>query len=143
MIVQYTPKEWVKQDPEKIISEFSDTLLETSLRDTLEKENRVIREAIITKALYWVHEEPEENFTPTIDLWDPNKQESTLDFDRDIEDIIKEIENDPDLQIDEDEIQKMLDEIENDTSNSPDLKPTFTVDPSHIDSIKDQFKKKQ
>jgi hypothetical protein len=37
----------------------------------------------------------------------------------------------------------MLDEIENDTSNSPDLKPTFTVDPSHIDSIKDQFKKKQ
>ena len=51
LIVQCQAKEDVKLEAEFFLKEFSDTLLEVTLRDTLEKENRVIRETIISRAL--------------------------------------------------------------------------------------------
>lgn len=51
MILQLTKREENTENLEKIIENFSDTLLETYLRDKLEKDNKVIRETIVTKAI--------------------------------------------------------------------------------------------
>jgi His-Xaa-Ser system protein HxsD len=51
LILQFTAKDGVKEKPENVIGNFSDGLLETVLRDKLEKDNKVIREAIVLKAI--------------------------------------------------------------------------------------------
>lgn len=51
IILEFTRKEGIEIDPKNIIGEYADELLDVFLRDKLEKENRVIREAIVTKAI--------------------------------------------------------------------------------------------
>ena len=141
IIAQYTPKEWTDTAAEVVLWNFSDTLLEVYLRDKLEKENKVIRESIVTKALFGPMERISPRKENSIELWDPNSQESQLDFDKDIDDIIRDIENDPDLQIDEKEIQQILNEIEHWNTAIP--KPVITVNSELVKKVKKDFKKKK
>ena len=140
IVLSFTVKADVELSPEVVIWEYSDELLDTYLRDKLEKDNKIIREAIVTKAL-----------TTPIDQWgfvtynpdeiygtDPVQNE--IDFDKDIDDILAEIENDPDLQIDQWEIDKILKEIEEESKQEP-AKPEIKINPDNISAIKDQFKK--
>lgn len=138
IILEFSPKPWVDIDPQKIIGDFSDELLNVCLRDRLQKDNKVVIDAIVTKALSWPLDL--QNFVAmnTDALWnDANQNE--IDFDKDIDDILKEIEEDPDLQIDDEKIDKVLKQIEQDTWLK---KPKIQVDVSSITSIKDSFKKK-
>jgi CBS-domain-containing membrane protein len=58
------------------------------------------------------YEESDENYFDNRE--ETNNQE--IDFDKDIDEILKEIENDPELKIDEDEIEKILKEIEEESN---------------------------
>jgi His-Xaa-Ser system protein HxsD len=135
ILLQYTPKDDWSLDSEKIIREFSDDLLEVYLRDKLEKDNKVIREAIITKSLLGPLDI--QNFV-TLDT--QNQTTNQIDFDKDIDEILKEIENDPELKIDEEEIEKILKEIEAESWNDM-QKPTVSVDLKAVEDIKLKFKK--
>jgi hypothetical protein len=71
------------------------------LRDKIEKENKDLRETIITTALTWA-----------IDLNNYVKIETgSNNYDNEIEDILKELENDPELKVDEEDIKKLISEI--------------------------------
>lgn len=130
IILQLTKREENKEDLEKIIENFSDVILETYLRDKLEKDNKIIRETIVQKAINWPLDY--ENFV-TLDT-----QNSDINFDKDIDEILAEIENDPDLKIDESEIEKILAEIE---EESKDMKPKLSVNLDAIKKAKENFNK--
>lgn len=130
-IVQIHPKENQRWSGEAFALEYSDELLATLLRDKLEKENKTIRETIVKRALSSYLDE--ENFVSG-DLWAGSPQ---IDFDKDIDEILKEIENDPDLQIDEDEINKILAEVEEETKKSKTSNPT--IDPNKVKDVKKNF----
>lgn len=119
---------------EELIWNFSDELLAVSLRDKLEKDNKIIRETIITKAINWPIDT--NNFV-TLDTQVQSHQ-NQIDFDKDIDEILKEIENDPDLKIDEDEIAKILKEIE-DEAGRMDLTPQITLDTNALKDVKAKF----
>lgn len=51
IILQLSPKEGIKTPTEQVIGDFSDELLNVSLRDTLERENKTIRETIVSAAI--------------------------------------------------------------------------------------------
>lgn len=143
IILQFTAKEDCSEKSEKIIWEFSDTLLETTLRDKLEKDNKNIREAIVEKAINWPLDQ--QNFiTLDTDAWEQawwsNQESNQIDFDKDIDEILKEIENDPELQIDEAEIEKILKEIEEETESEI-QPPKLTANLEWLKKAKDQFKK--
>jgi Ca2+-binding EF-hand superfamily protein len=93
------------------------------LRDILERENKIIREAIVTKAINGPLDM--QNFV-SLDT-DITSQSNQIDFDKDIDEILREIENDPDLKIDEEEIEKILKEIEEETQSMK--KPNIQVNP--------------
>ena len=99
---------------EQIISDFSDELLSVYLRDKLEKDNKGIREKIVWAAI--ANSLDIDNFVAmdTNNQW-WNQEQNQIDFDKDIDEILKEIENDPELKIDEEEIEKILKEIEEET----------------------------
>lgn len=148
IVLEFTLKADCKEDSRVIIWEFSDELLDVYLRDKLEKDNRVIRETIVNKSLLWplemenyVSHDPSNPITLDDDVAS-NSTVEEINFDKDIDEIIKEIENDPDLQIDEDEIQQMLREIEEETANEQVEKPVIKIDESWIQWAKDMFKKK-
>ncbi len=103
-----------KDDYEEIISNFSDELLAVYLRDKLEKDNKDIREKIVWAAI--ANSLDSANFVAmdTDNQW-WNQEQNQIDFDKDIDEILKEIENDPELKIDEKEIEKILKEIEEET----------------------------
>lgn len=61
-----------------------------------------------------------------------------IDFDKDIDEILKEIENDPELKVDEAEIQKILAEIESETESLQSQK-TPKIDPNKIKDAKAKF----
>ena len=105
-------------------------ILETYLRDKLEKDNKIIRETIVQKAINWPLDY--ENFV-TLDT-----QNSDINFDKDIDEILAEIENDPDLKIDESEIEKILAEIE---EEAKDMKPKLSVNLDAIKKAKKNFNK--
>lgn len=142
LILQFTAKDGVKEKPENVIGNFSDGLLETVLRDKLEKDNKVIREAIVLKAINGPLDQ--ENFV-SLDTdnqqfeWE-NQQANQIDFDKDIDDILKEIENDPELKIDEEEIENILKEIEEEAESDA-AKPKITLDPEGLKKAKEGFKK--
>lgn len=69
---------------------------------------------------------------------DKNTSDDQIEFDKDIDDILKEIENDPDLKIDEEEIEKILKEID---SWSDHQKPSIKLDTSALNEAKNMFKK--
>jgi len=144
MILQFTKKEDNKEEPKKIIWDFSDELLSTYLRDKLEHDNKDIREKIVWAAI--ANSLDSNNFA-SIDPnnnWDQdNREENQIDFDKDIDEILKEIENDPELKIDEAEIEKILKEIEEETESEIETpKPTITIDPEAVKKAKEQFKNK-
>ena len=58
---------------------------------------------------------------------------------KDIDEILREIENDPDLKIDEDEIAKILAEIEEESKNFDIPEPTITLDTNAIKDVKAKF----
>jgi His-Xaa-Ser system protein HxsD len=51
IILQFTKRDDSTEDPKAIIADYSDELLSTLLRDNLEKENKEIRETIVTTAI--------------------------------------------------------------------------------------------
>lgn len=138
IILQFTRKHEIDIDPKVIIGDFSDELLDVYLRDKIERDNKVIREAIVTKAINgpidpanFISFESEEN----------NQEQNQIDFDKDIDEILKEIEEDPDLQIDEEEIENILREIEEETQDI--AKPQITANPDWLKSAKEAFKNKK
>ena len=152
IIVQFTLKDWIKENAKKIISDYSDELLNNSLRETIFEENKDIRTEIITTALQnslreaelpntWTwYENMEENYFDN--GWSSNQwwNDNQIDFDKDIDDILKEIENDPELKIDEDEIEKILKEIEEETL-AEEIEPAITINKDAIAEMKEKFKK--
>lgn len=137
IILQFTKKSDVDTDPKIIIGEYSDELLDVYLRDKLEKDNKVIREAIVEKAINGPLDT--QNFVSLDTGW--NSERNQIDFDKDIDEILKDIENDPELKIDEEEIENILKEIEQETSSEI-SKPELKVDPAGIAGAKDIFKNK-
>ncbi len=131
--VQITPKEWQVWDAEKFALEYSDELLAYSLRVQVETENKLVRETIVRRALGSYADLP--NFT-SIDTTDTSKKQ--IDFDKDIDEILREIENDPDLKIDEAEINRILAEIEAETQQIQ--KPK--LDPNKLKDVKKNFQRK-
>ena len=69
-----------------------------------------------------------------------NQEGNQIDFDKDIDDILKEIENDPELKIDEEEIENILKEIEEEAGKDAE-KPKITLDPAGLKKAKEGFKK--
>lgn len=135
IILQLTKRDENNESLEKIIADFSDELLSTYLRDNLEKDNKDIREKIVWAAI--ANSLDVNNFT-SIDT--DNKNNNQIDFDKDIDEILKEIENDPELKIDEEEIEKILKEIEKETESE--IKPpVLTADLEGLKKAKEQFKK--
>ncbi len=104
IFLQFTKKENVLEEPQKIILDFSDELLSTYLRDKLEKDNKKIRETIIKSAIW--------NSVDNNNFIELNTNKNQIDFiNKDIDEIMGEIENDPDLDIDKEEIETILKEI--------------------------------
>lgn len=133
ILLQFTKKQGVKETPEYIIWEFSDELISVILRDQLEKDNKTIRETIVWAAI--ANSLDSDNFVE-----DKNNQNNNqIDFDKDIDDILAEIENDPDLKINEEEIENILKEIEEETEQME--KPTLKLNVDAIKGLKDQFNK--
>jgi His-Xaa-Ser system protein HxsD len=128
LIVQITPKEWQSWSAETFALEYSDELLAYTLRVQIEAENKTVRETIVRRALGSYADLP--NFTsvePTLG-WQ-------IDFDKDIDEILREIENDPELKIDEAEIARILAEIESETQAI--AKPK--IDPNKLKDVKKNF----
>lgn len=138
IILQFTKKTDVDANLKNVIWQFSNELLDVYLRDKLEKDNKEIRETIVKKAIAGPLDT--DNFV-TLDT-DLTQQQNQIDFDKDIDEILKEIENDPDLKIDEEEIEKILKEIEEETESEI-QKPEIKIDPTAISGAKDMFKNKQ
>lgn len=133
IVVQIHPKENQRWSSETFAFEYGDELLAVLLRDKIEKDNKTIRETIVRRALGSYADLP--NFvsvTPSV------AAPAQIDFDKDIDEILKEIENDPELKIDEEEINRILAEIEEETqseivSNKP------TIDPNKLKDVKKKF----
>jgi His-Xaa-Ser system protein HxsD len=140
ILLHYTKKSWVEENPEKIIWDYYDSLLEMYLRDKLEKDNLNIREAIVLKAINWPLDF--NNFvTLDTDNITKNTEKNQIDFDKDIDDILREIENDPDLKIDEEEISRILREIESEEKSESKLpNPNIGINIQWIKDAKQRFK---
>lgn len=141
-IVQITKKD-EKLDLEKFIWSYYDELINFTLRVSLEKENKEIRDKIfdtaIWKSLDYSH------YVWDGDLNNSNENNDSIDFDKDIDEILKEIENDPDLKIDEDEINKILKEIENesfDENVNTTKNDEITLDINWLEDVKKKFQSK-
>ncbi len=140
IILVFTKREDSKENPEEVIADFSDELLSVYLRDKLEKENKIIRESIVNKAINWPLDMNNFITLDTSNLGD-NQEKNQIDFDKDIDDILKEIENDPDLKIDEEEIEKILKEIEEESKleEIENKKPKINLDTNALKNVKKNF----
>lgn len=137
IILQFT-KRWEKtESTEAIIADFSDELLSVLLRDNLEKENKDIREKIVWAAIA-NSIDPKSFVSLDTDMKWNNTDANQIDFDKDIDDILKEIENDPELKIDEDEIERILKEIEEESENNN--KGELKLDEKAVKEQKKKFK---
>lgn len=145
IILQFTPKDGIKESPETIIGEFSDELLNVTLRDKLERDNKNIREKIVGAAI--ANSLDSNNFVQLDtdrknDGWN-NWVMNPIDFDKDIDEILREIENDPDLKIDQAEIERILKEIEEETQSEI-IEPTVPVlDPNKVKDAKKKFQSRK
>lgn len=88
LIVKTVSKNDTKWSSEKLLSDLSDELIATTLRASLEKENKTIRDAIVMKALWWM-----EDHSNTSPKEKEQKQESLIDFTQDVDQLLKEIED--------------------------------------------------
>lgn len=137
IILSFTKKEDVLINPEKIIMDFSDELLSVLLRDNLEKDNKEIREKIVSAAI--ANSLDYNNFVEMNTNNNQQQNNNQIDFDKDIDDILAEIENDPDLKIDEDEILKILAEIEEESKDLEPQKPSLILDTNALKNVKQKF----
>lgn len=140
IILQCTKKEQ-EENIETILADFSDEILSVYLRDTLEKDNKEIREKIVGAAI--ANSLDMNNFIQ-IDTEKRQEERNEIDFDKDIDEILREIENDPDLKIDEEEIQRILKEIEEETEgeinfSSWEQEPQIHLDINAIENVKKKF----
>lgn len=135
IIVQFTKKTDIKQDINKILLEFSDEILSVKLRNDLEISNKEIREKIVWAAIW--NSLDLNNFTEI--NTDNNIEKNQINFDKDIDDILKEIENDPDLQINEEEIARILKEIEEESLIEE--KPQVMINLEWVKKAKDNLSK--
>ncbi|MDP2090483.1 MAG: His-Xaa-Ser system protein HxsD [Candidatus Gracilibacteria bacterium] len=135
IIVQFTKKSDNKQDAKTVLLDFSDELLSVNLRSDLEISNKEIRERIVGAA---IGNSLDINNFREINT-DNNIENNQIDFDKDIDDILKEIENDPDLQINEEEIARILKEIEEE-SNSEE-KPQIMINLEGVKKAKENISK--
>lgn len=138
IILQFTRKEWIIEKPETIILEFWDEMLSVYLRDKLEKDNKDIREKIVWAAIA--------NSLETQDFVEIDTDEqcnNQIDFDKDIDEILREIENDPELKIDEEEIERILREIEEESEKDIEIeeKTIVNIDLEWVKEAKEKFKK--
>lgn len=134
MILQFISKDGVRESAETIIWDFSDELLSVYLRDKLEHDNKDIREMIVWAAI--ANSLDDSNFVE----FDTNRQEQNqIDFDKDIDEILREIENDPDLKIDEAEIERILREIEEETASIDIKEPKISLDTNNLKDAKAKF----
>jgi len=142
IILQFTTKEGIKETSEKIIWDFSDELLSVYLRDKLEHDNKDIREKIIWAAI--ANSIDTKGFVEfDTDRKQDNWEQNQIDFDKDIDEILREIENDPELKIDEEEIERILKEIEEETKEIEEEKSTITLDPNAIKDVKAKFQNRK
>lgn len=140
LILQFTAKSWIKESPEIIIWEFSDEVLSVYLRDKLEKDNKDIREKIVGAAI--ANSLESQNYVEINTDIVENSEQDQIDFDKDIEDILKEIENDPELKIDEEEIERILKEIEEESEKDIVIEETvINIDLDAVKDVKEKFKK--
>ncbi len=153
IILQFLKKDNIKDKEENIVWDFSDELLNVYLRDKLEKDNKIIREAIVKAAIG--NSLDSKNFV-SIDTNNKREEEekaknnndnNQIDFDKDIDEILKEIENDPDLKIDEKEIERILKEIEEETEEEnkqnkkkSDNTKKIILDPKKVKDAKTKIK---
>ena len=134
LVVQASLKPGVKSSPEALCGEFSDELLNVALRDRLERDNKVIREAVVTAAIGYSLDT--KNFVSVPQAEPQNRQ---IDFDKDIDEILKEIENDPELKIDQAEIDKILKEIEAESADTAVRPAIVTLDLNKVADAKKKF----
>ena len=136
ILLQLTKKIDSKEDLETIVIDFSDELLSVYLRDKLEKDNKDIREKIVGAAI--ANSLDSNNF---VSLDTRNNGNKEIDFDKDIDEILKEIENDPELKIDEEEIERILKEIEEETANETIVieETKITLDINAVEDAKKKF----
>lgn len=132
LMVQVSPKVWQDWSAERFTLEYSDELLAYALRARVELENKEVRETIVRRALGSYADLP--NFTSV----DPIASSPQIDFDKDIDEILREIENDPELKIDEAEINRILAEIDSETQALK--KPK--LDPNKLKDVKKNFQHK-
>ncbi len=109
IILQFRAKPGVTDKPVDIIWEYSDELLNMSLRDRLEKENKTIRETIVTKAINGPLDI--KNFV-SLDTDKNTQKDSNKDFDKDLKEILSYIESEPSFNIDDKEVENILTEID-------------------------------
>ncbi len=135
IILQFSKKLWIELNSENIIWDYYDELINVYLRDKLEKDNKIIRESIVLAALW--NSIDQNNFV-SINPNDEQKNNSNqnIDFDKDIDEILKEIENDPDLKIDEEEIERILKEIEEESQME---EKKIVLDPKKVKNAKKEF----
>lgn len=135
IIVQFSKKTEYKGESKNVLLDFTDELLSVKLRNDLEIINKEIREKIVSAA---ISNSLDVNNFSSINT-DSNHEQNQIDFDKDIDDILKEIESDPDLQIDEDEIAKILQEIEEESKEDNITK--ISIDIEAVKKVKENFKK--
>lgn len=111
---------------EQLILNFCDEILNVYLREKIENENKELRNIIISTALKGSIDS--DNFVeiPTSD-----------DTENDIEKLLKDLENDPELMIDEKEIQKLINQIKIEETNK---NQWIILDINNINNVKDKFK---
>lgn len=119
LILQCTKKPYNTENIEEILADYSDEILSVYLRDKLEKDNKEIREKIVWAAI--ANSLDNNNFVQIDTDRKIDEQRNEIDFDKDIDEILKEIENDPDLKIDQEEIERILKEIEEETEGASEI----------------------
>lgn len=137
IVLQFIKKEDVLEKPENIIWDFSDELLSVYLRDKLENDNKEIREKIVWAA---IANSIDSKWFVSLDTDNNNQNNNQIDFDKDIDEILREIENDPELKIDEEEIERILREIEEETESELEENNEITLDIEAVKEVKKKFK---
>ena len=106
IIVQCKKKEETIISSEKILLDFSDELLNIYLRSIIDEWTKSVRDAIILATLNW-----------SIDVKNYISKEQEVNnlenIDAEIDSILNDLKNDPELKVDEEEIKKIISEINN------------------------------
>lgn len=125
IILQILPKNTTTWTAEAMAGEYMDELLAVRLRENLEVNNKTIRETIITRALSSFSDS--QNFVSiSSSRWNENDE---------IDRLLNEIENDPELRINEDEIAKILAEIEAESH----IRPQPRINFNKLQDVKKNF----